>query len=163
MSEQAVPAPPTAAVPPPQPRTRRPPKVRTRPTSSLFEPTILRRAVAQAFVKLDPRKMVHVPVMFVVEIGSVITTIEFFHRPDVFVGLVTLWLWATVLFANFAEAVAEGRGKAQADTLRRSRQETVARLLRPDGSTEEIPSTQLRAAAASSIWPGTAISSPCPT
>ncbi len=142
MSEQAVPARPSATAPPAQ---TRPPKVRTRPTTSLFEPSILRRAVGQAFVKLDPRTMVHVPVMFVVEIGSVITTIEFFHRPDVFVGLVTLWLWATVLFANFAEAVAEGRGKAQADTLRRSRQETVAHLLRPDGSTEEVPSTQLRA------------------
>jgi len=101
--------------------------------------------VGQAFVKLDPRKMVHIPVMFVVEIGSVITSIEFISRPEVFVGLVTAWLWATVLFANFAEAVAEGRGKAQADTLRRSRQETTAWLLKPDGSTEEIPSTQLRA------------------
>ncbi len=142
MSEQAIPARPTATVPPPQ---TRPPKVRTRSTSSLFEPSILRRAAGQAFVKLDLRRMVHVPVMFVVEIGSVITTIEFFNRPDVFVGLVTLWLWATALFANFAEAVAEGRGKVQADTLRRSRQETVAHLLRPDGTTEEIPSTQLRA------------------
>jgi potassium-transporting ATPase ATP-binding subunit len=142
VSEQAVPARPSATAPPAQ---TRPPKVRTRPTTSLFEPSILRRAVGQAFVKLDPRTMIHVPVMFVVEIGSVITTIEFFNRPDVFVGLVTLWLWATVLFANFAEAVAEGRGKAQADTLRRSRQETAAHLLRPDGSTEEIPSTQLRA------------------
>src|ERR1700734_3726373 len=104
-----------------------------------------RRGVGAAFVKLDPRTMVHIPVMFVVEIGSVITSIEFFARPDVFVGLVTLWLWATVLFANFAEAVAEGRGKAQADTLRRSRQETSAWLLKPDGSTQEIPSTQLRA------------------
>jgi len=122
-----------------------PPKVRNRPTASLFEPSILRRAASQAFVKLDPRTMVHIPVMFVVEIGSVVTSIEFFARPDVFVGLVTLWLWATVLFANFAEAVAEGRGKAQADTLRRSRQETSAWLLKPDSSTEEIPSTQLRA------------------
>jgi K+-transporting ATPase ATPase B chain len=125
-------------------RTPKPPKVRSRPTASLFEPSILRRAAGQAFVKLDPRTMVHIPVMFVVEIGSVITSIEFFARPDVFVGLVTLWLWATVLFANFAEAVAEGRGKAQADTLRRSRQETSAWLLKPDGSSREIPSTQLR-------------------
>ena len=89
--------------------------------------------------------MIRNPVMFVVEIGSVITTVEFFSRPDVFVGLVTLWLWATVLFANFAEAVAEGRGKAQADTLRRGRQETMAHLLRPDGTTQEIPAAQLRA------------------
>jgi potassium-transporting ATPase ATP-binding subunit len=136
----AVPAP--AAAPPDQ---RRPPKVRTRAAASLLEPAILRRAVRGAFIKLDPRTMVHIPVMFVVEIGSVITSVEFFARPDLFVGLVTLWLWATVLFANFAEAVAEGRGKAQADTLRRSRQETFARLLRADGTTQEIPSTEPRA------------------
>jgi K+-transporting ATPase ATPase B chain len=136
----AVPAP--AAAPPDQ---RRPPKVRTRAAASLLEPAILRRAVRGAFIKLDPRTMVHIPVMFVVEIGSVITSVEFFARPDLFVGLVTLWLWATVLFANFAEAVAEGRGKAQADTLRRSRKETFARLLRADGTTQEIPSTELRA------------------
>ena len=131
MTERAAPAPQAPAAPP---APSRPPKVRIRPTSSLFEPSILRRAAGQAFIKLDPRKMIRIPVMFVVEIGSVITTVEFFGRPDVFVGLVTLWLWATVLFANFAEAVAEGRGKAQADTLRRSRQETVAHLLRPDGT-----------------------------
>jgi K+-transporting ATPase ATPase B chain len=110
----------------------------------LFDPSILRRAIGEAFVKLDPRKMVRIPVMFVVEIGSVITSIEFIARADLFVGLVTLWLWATVLFANFAEAVAEGRGQAQADTLRRSRKETFAQLLKPDGTTQEIPSAQLR-------------------
>jgi E1-E2 ATPase len=138
MSEQANPvvAPPAES---------RPPKVRTRPTASLVEPAILRRAASEAFIKLNPRTMIRNPVMFTVEIGSVITSVEFFGRPDVFVGLVTLWLWATVLFANFAEAVAEGRGKAQADTLRRSRKETPAYLLQPDGTTQEIPSTQLRA------------------
>ena len=94
----------------------RPPKVRARPGAALLDPAILRRAVRAAFVKLDPRVMIPIPVMFVVEIGSVVTSIEFAARPDVFVGLVTLWLWATVLFANFAEAVAEGRDKAQADT-----------------------------------------------
>ena len=140
MSEPADPA--VAAVAPP-PETR-PPKIRTRPASSLLEPSILRRAVREAFLKLDPRNMIRVPVMFVVEIGSVITAVQFFARPDLFVGLITLWLWATVLFANFAEAVAEGRGKAQADTLRRSRQETSAILLRPDGDVEEIPSTRLK-------------------
>ena len=140
MSEHAIPAQ-RAAAPPTQ---NRPPKVRARPAASLLEPSILRRAVREAFIKLDPRKMVRIPVMFVVEIGSVITSIEFAARPSVFVGLVTLWLWATVVFANFAEAVAEGRGKAQADTLRRSRQETVAQRLKPDGTTEEIPSAQLR-------------------
>jgi potassium-transporting ATPase ATP-binding subunit len=142
VSEQASPAGQTAMAPPPE---TRPPKVRTRPASSLFDPSIMRRAVGEAFIKLDPRKMARNPVMFTVEIGSVITTIEFFGRPNVFVGLVTLWLWATVLFANFAEAVAEGRGKAQADTLRRSRKETFAHLLKPDGTTQQIPSTELRA------------------
>ncbi|MCW2933645.1 MAG: K+-transporting ATPase, subunit, partial [Actinomycetia bacterium] len=122
----------------------RPVKARTRPTAALLEPAILRRAALQAFVKLDPRLMIKIPVMFVVEIGSVITTIEFLARPDLFVGLVTLWLWATVLFAGFAEAVAEGRGKAQADTLRRSRKETTATRLLPDERLEVIPSTQLR-------------------
>ena len=141
MSEQAIPAGRTVTAPPAE---SRPPKVRTRQTSSLFEPSILRRAIGEAFVKLDPRKMARIPVMFVVEIGSVITSVEFFARPTLFVGLVTLWLWATVLFANFAEAVAEGRGKAQADTLRRSRKETFAQLLKPDGTTQEIPSAQLR-------------------
>ena len=110
----------------------------------MFEPAILRRAVFQAFVKLDPRAMIHIPVMFVVEIGSVITTVEFIGSPGLFVGLVTSWLWATVLFANFAEAVAEGRGKAQADTLRKSRKEAVAHRLKDDGTLETIPSTQLR-------------------
>jgi potassium-transporting ATPase ATP-binding subunit len=141
MSEQAIPAGPAVAAPP---APSRPPKVRTRQTTSLFDPSILRRAIGEAFVKVDPRKMVRIPVMFVVEIGSVITSIEFIARPDLFVGLVTLWLWATVLFANFAEAVAEGRGQAQADTLRRSRKETFAQLLKPDGTTQEIPSAQLR-------------------
>jgi K+-transporting ATPase ATPase B chain len=117
----------------------RPPKVRTRAASSLFEPAIVQRALREAFVKLDPRTMVRNPVMFTVEIGSVITTVEFFGRPDLFVGLVTLWLWATVLFADFAEAVSEGRGKAQADSLRKGRKETVAHLLQPDGTAREIP------------------------
>jgi len=110
----------------------------------MLEPSIARRGIGEAFVKLDPRSMVRNPVMFVVEIGSVVTTIEFLASPDLFVGLITLWLWATVLFANFAEAVAEGRGKAQADTLRRSRQETVAHRLRADGTVDEIPSAKLQ-------------------
>jgi K+-transporting ATPase ATPase B chain len=77
---------------------------------ALLEPAILRHAAIQAFVKLNPRTMIRIPVMFLVEVGSVITTIEFIDRPSLLVGLVTLWLWATVLFANFAEAVAERRG-----------------------------------------------------
>src|ERR1700742_3962487 len=127
--------------------TPRPPKVRFRGAAALFEPAILRRAAVGAVRKLDPRMMIHIPVMFVVEIGSVITTVEFIVRPSLFVGLVTLWLWATVLFANFAEAVAEGRGKAQADTLRRARKDTVAQRLTADGTLETVPSTQLKAGA----------------
>jgi potassium-transporting ATPase ATP-binding subunit len=110
----------------------------------MLNPAILRRALPQAFVKLDPRHMIRVPVMFLTEVGSVITTVEFIGNPHLFTGLIALWLWATVLFANFAEAVAEGRGKAQADTLRRARRETTAFVLRPDGSTEEVPATGLR-------------------
>ena len=111
----------------------------------IADPAILRRAVRAAVRKLDPRHMVRTPIMFVVEIGSVFTTVEFFGRPDLFVGLVTLWLWATVLFANFAEAVAEGRGKAQADSLRKTRQDTVAHRLGRDGVASDIPSAELRA------------------
>jgi potassium-transporting ATPase ATP-binding subunit len=129
-------------------RTRRgrprPPKARNnRPAPTLFEPAIARRAVGQAFVKLDPRVMIRIPVMFLVEVGSVITTVDFIGRPSVFVGLVAAWLWATVLFANFAEAVAEGRGRAQADTLRRSRRETVAYRLASHGTIETVRSTEL--------------------
>jgi potassium-transporting ATPase ATP-binding subunit len=125
--------------------TPRPPKVRFRGAAALFEPAILRRAAVGAVRKLDPRMMIHIPVMFVVEIGSVITTVEFIVRPNLFTGLVTLWLWATVLFANFAEAVAEGRGKAQADTLRKARKEAVAHRLTVGGATETVPSTELKA------------------
>ena len=103
----------------------------------------MRRAVGEAFKKLDPRYMAGNPVMFVVEIGSLITTVEFLADPDVFAGLITVWLWATVLFANFAEAVAEGRGKAQADALRQTRQQTVAYVLQADGSTAEVAPTEL--------------------
>ena len=133
----------TAPALPVLPDETRPPRVRVRPAAALLDPAILRPAVWQALVKLNPRSMIRIPVMFLVEVGSVITTVEFAARPSVFVGLVTLWLWATVLFANFAEAVAEGRGKAQADTLRKARRDTVAHRLNPDGTTEAVPSTQL--------------------
>src|SRR5882724_3273743 len=130
----------------------RPPKVRTRPSgsSSLFDPAIMRRATVDSFVKLDPRQMSRNPVMFIVEIGSVLTTILFFQKlpsatasDSVFTGLVSAWLWFTVLFANFAEAVAEGRGKAQADTLRKTRSETVARIREADGTITEKSSNDL--------------------
>jgi len=118
---------------------------------SLFEPSILRRAAADAFAKLDPRHVAKNPVMFVVEIGSVITTIAFIGQikggnggEALFVGQIAVWLWFTVLFANFAEAIAEGRGKAQADTLRRARSETTARR-EVAGRVEDVPSSLLRA------------------
>src|SRR3989449_11612110 len=116
----------------------------------LVEPEILRRAVVDSLVKLNPRTLMKNPVMFVVGVGSVLTTILFFKdlgtsstNENVFAGLVALFLWFTVLFANFAEAVAEGRGKAQADTLRKTRSETLARRRRPDGTIEDVPSTAL--------------------
>src|ERR1700687_3100913 len=95
---------PVIVAPPPE---TRPPKVRTKPGTSLFEPTIVRRAVRDAFVKLDPRQQLRNPVMFVVLVGSVWTTVLFFRglpsaktSDSVFVGLVAIWLWVTVLFAH---------------------------------------------------------------
>ena len=118
--------------------------------AKLVEPQILRRAIIDSFIKLNPRTLMRNPVMFVVGVGSVLTTFIFFRdlgsssaNENVFAGLVALFLWFTVLFANFAEAVAEGRGKAQAETLRRTRSETVAHRRRPDGATEEVASTAL--------------------
>ena len=101
-------------------------------------------ALPQAFAKLDPRHTVRSPVMFVVWVGSVLTTVLAARDPSVFTVSVTLWLWLTVLFANLAEAVAEGRGKAQAETLRRTRTETTARRLRDDGTEEQVRGTELR-------------------
>jgi len=114
---------------------------------AIWEWKIVRRAAADSFLKLDPRKMMGNPVMFVVEIGSVITTLLLFKGGTAFKFnlQITLWLWFTVLFANFAEAMAEGRGKAQADTLRKARSETVANRLLPDGQTEKVASSKLRA------------------
>jgi potassium-transporting ATPase ATP-binding subunit len=112
---------------------------------SLFRRDIVNRALLESFVKLDPRVQIRNPVMFVVEIGAVITTVTWFiqvfggrslgggHEPAWYALTISLWLWLTVVFANMAEAFAEGRGRAQADTLRSMRQETVARLR--DGTT----------------------------
>ena len=111
--------------------------------SSLLDPAILVPAIGQAFAKLDPRLMIRNPVMFVVELGSVLTTLIAIRDLDGFAALVAVWLWFTVLFANFAEAVAEGRGKAQADTLRRGKKETVARRLTEDGEEHRVPGTEL--------------------
>src|SRR3981189_1435921 len=117
---------------------------------SLADSKILRRALLDSFRKLNPRTMVKNPVMFVVEVGALLTTIQLawnaFHGAGhLGFGLqITLWLWFTVLFANCAEAMAEGRGKAQADTLRKSRAETQARRLGSDGNAECVPSSKLR-------------------
>ena len=111
---------------------------------AVWEWKIVGRAIWDAFLKLNPRTMMANPVMFVVEIGSVITTVLLFKGGTGFwFNLqITLWLWFTVVFANFAEAMAEGRGKAQADTLRKARSETIANRL-VDGRTEKVPSGKL--------------------
>src|SRR5262245_6756661 len=120
-------------------------------TISIWDPKIIRRALLDAFRKLNPIKMMGNPVMFVVEVGSVLTTIllirNIMTKQGAGVGFelqITLWLWFTVLFANFAEAMAEGRGKAQADTLRRAKTETIAHRLLPGGALEDVPAPRLR-------------------
>jgi K+-transporting ATPase ATPase B chain len=109
----------------------------------LFDREILGEALVGAFTKLDPRVQVRNPVMFVVLIGSIITLIESIAHSSVFNWSITAWLFLTVLFANFAEAMAEGRGKAQAVALRRMRSETMARRLLPDGTEEVVPAAAL--------------------
>ena len=117
---------------------------------AVWEWKIVRRALWDSIVKLNPQQMMGNPVMFVVEVGSVITTVLLMreamhgHAGFKFNLQITLWLWFTVLFANFAEAMAEGRGKAQADTLRKAKSETQARRLISDGCTETVPSSKLR-------------------
>src|SRR5208282_3564356 len=119
-------------------------------SASIKDRKILKTAIVDSFWKLDPRLMWKNPVMFVVEVGAVITLVVLLsdvarHTGNFWFGLqITLWLWFTVLFANFAEAMAEGRGKAQAETLRKARAETSARKLRSDGKTEVIASSKLR-------------------
>ncbi len=118
-----------------------------------FRRELYQRAVIDAFIKLNPRWMVRNPVMFVVEVGSVLTTFLWIQSltghgeaPAGFIGAVALWLWFTVLFANFSEAVAEGRGKAQAEALRKTRKETQAKKLRQthrEAGYDNVPSTDL--------------------
>ncbi len=118
---------------------------------SLFDGGIVRTAVKASFGKLNPVTLIKNPVMFVVEVGAVITT--FLMARDIFVGgrpigfqlQISIWLWFTVLFANFAEAMAEARGKAQADTLRKTKTDSIAKRLVADGKTEEVTSSKLRA------------------
>jgi len=127
-----------------------------RPTSSkkksvsIFDPAIIKTASVDSLRKLNPRSMMRNPVMFIVEVGSVLTTLLFirdFRTSDAhlnaFTGLVAVFLWFTVLFANFAEAMAEGRGKAQADALRKTRADTTAKIRNPDGSISEKSSSLL--------------------
>src|SRR5579864_4390805 len=119
----------------------------------LLDPKMLWKALPDAFKKLDPRVQIKSPVMFVVEVGALLTTVIAIAHPHTkpgFAWTITVWLWLTVVFANLAEAVAEGRGKAQADTLRRTKRDTMARRLlswKPgttDTSAEEVPGTALR-------------------
>jgi K+-transporting ATPase ATPase B chain len=113
-------------------------------SAGAFSPRQLWAALPEALRKLDPRAQLRNPVMFVVWVGSVLVTVLAIVEPSVFSILIALWLWFTVLFANLAEAVAEGRGKAQAETLRRTKTETVARRLLPGGGEERVPGTELR-------------------
>jgi len=111
----------------------------------MFDRKILRRALPDAFVKLDPRRMMKNPVMFLVEAGALLTTLLLVRADNLlFQTQITLWLWATVLFANFAEAVAEGRGKAQADSLRKAKTDTIARKLYEFGKEQRVPASSLR-------------------
>jgi len=115
-------------------------------THSLFDPAILLPALGESFRKLNPAAMIKNPVMFVTLIGAAVTTVEIFvsKEPKAFTVQITLWLWFTVLFANFAEAMAEGRGKAQANALRQSRTTTTARRLRPNGGEDRVEAALLR-------------------
>ncbi|MEB3359001.1 MAG: potassium-transporting ATPase subunit KdpB [Synechococcales bacterium] len=144
----------TSSTHPPSLRQPRGPRRDRRHTPKANTSGIYKRAFRQAFVKLSPRIMVKNPVMFVVWVGTIITAILTINPfifgsvqdegPRLFNGLVTLILFFTILFANFAEAVAEGRGKAQADALRSTKSETTARKLSADGSVEEVSSTRLQ-------------------
>jgi potassium-transporting ATPase ATP-binding subunit len=134
----------------PEPRA---PKVRTKApgSKSIFDPSIVKNASIGAIKKLNPRTMMRNPVMFIVEVGSVLTTYLFIRdfsdsdaKQNAFAGLVAAWLWFTVLFANFAEAMAEGRGKAQAAALRQTRADTIAMVRMPDGTITEKASSALR-------------------
>src|SRR5262245_25838542 len=135
------------------PPTRRTPEVdegkeltatRKAGAGSIFQGPLVRAAIRRAFFKLDPRRVAKNPVMFVVEIGAAITTILLPFSANLgFTLQITLWLWFTVLFANFAEAMAEARGKAQADTLRATKKETPARRVR-NGHEEMCSSSDLR-------------------
>src|SRR4026209_3023855 len=113
-------------------------------SKAIWNTQIIKHAIVDAFLKLDPRKMMKNPVMFVVEVGSVLTTLQLTRGVNAFELQITLWLWFTVLFANFAEAMAEGRGKAQAANLRKSKTETIAHRIVSGSQTEDVPAPKLR-------------------
>src|SRR5262245_35451339 len=143
----------TPVVTPTQPRGQDPTVLlpqhmkRSRP---LFDPEILRRATRDSFVKLNPITLMRNPVIFVVEVGAALVT--FFTIRDAITGAadvgfgmqISLWLWFTVLFANFAEAMAEARGKAQADTLRKTKTDAIARRVAAGGRLDSVPASKLR-------------------
>ncbi|HTN79603.1 MAG TPA: potassium-transporting ATPase subunit KdpB, partial [Acidimicrobiales bacterium] len=124
----------------------------TRQSQSIFTRAIVVAAIKDSFLKLDPRTLFRNPVMFIVEVGSVITTVIFFrdlfssgdHEPLWFTGTISFWLWLTVLFGNFAEAIAEGRGKAQANALRATRTTTTAFRRTDTGGLEEVAAPDLQ-------------------
>ena len=143
------------AVPPPTPTGSEDPTallpqrlVRARP---LFDGEIVQRALKASFGKLNPATLIKNPVMFVVEVGAAITSIFLVRdlvvggRPIAFQLQISIWLWFTVLFANFAEAMAEARGKAQADTLRKTKTDSIAKRIVSGGRTEKVPASGLRA------------------
>jgi K+-transporting ATPase ATPase B chain len=124
----------------------------TRPRNGLLDPKQWIKSTPAAFRKLDPRVMWRNPVMFIVEIGAAFTTVLAVLDPTLFAWTITIWLWLTVLFANAAEAIAEGRGKAQADSLRKAKTDTIARKLAkqdpaittPEVATVEVPAPELK-------------------
>ncbi len=116
----------------------------TRVAAGSLDPKMLLTSLPDAVRKLDPRVMARNPVMFVVEVGSVLTTVLAVRDPSTFSVSIAVWLWLTVVFANLAEAVAEGRGKAQAESLRKTRTETVARRLTATGTEEPVPADTLQ-------------------
>jgi K+-transporting ATPase ATPase B chain len=138
-TEPLQPAPPTSLLPTKLSRSR-----------SLFDPEIIRRALGDSIIKLNPLTLVKNPVIFVVEVGAALVTLFLLRRMATGQGgsgfeiQIALWLWFTVLFANFAEAMAEARGKAQADTLRKPKTDSIARLLQSNGKIEIVPASRLR-------------------
>lgn len=133
----------TTTTPPTMPSANTAERTHTRVPAGAFSPRQLVHALPGSLRKLDPRHQIHNPVMFVVWVGSAATTVLAVLHPSLFAWGIAVWLWATVVFANLAESVAEGRGKAQADSLRRTRETTTARRLHEDGSEESVPGSSL--------------------